>query len=157
MIPIWVALSSQERDEAVCTNFAALCSAAWTTTKVKHTGGVFHYHGASLQSSHQRRAFWSPASDYVLRIIINFLSLKCFWWMWGLWAQAGYAVTDKRFYVQFSKSALRESPISGLFLRRNWTCAAFKRGELSPLSVKASWSLEGETTGTFWRRCWPRR
>lgn len=88
VIPVWVAFRNQERDEVVCTHLAALYSEAGTTTKVKRTGGIFHYHGASLQASHQRRAFWSPASHYVLRIIINFLSLKWFWWMGGLWAKA---------------------------------------------------------------------
>lgn len=70
--------------------------------------------------------------------------------MWGLWADAVYAFTDKRFYVQFSKRALRESPISCLFLRRNRMCAAFNEGELSTLSAKTSWSLEGKATRTFW-------
>lgn len=47
------------------------------TTEVKAQAVSFITVGRA-SSSHQRRAFWSPESHYVLRIIINFLSLKCF-------------------------------------------------------------------------------
>lgn len=137
------------RKESLHTKTAALYSEAWTKITVRHTGSIFHYRRASLQSTIRVE----PSS---LQQVIMYLGLSLVFSPWsasnkceGCGLAAVYAFTDKRFYVQFSKNALRESPISCLSLRRNWSCAAFKEGELGPLGANTFQVWKEMTPGHF--------